>query len=201
MTQCPARHEHLDAQHYCIKDINHQPPHECQYGHTWGGVRVIPTEPVLPYPESGGGATQGWSGSDTSQERAERERDTGTVALRQRQARLSLAAANIRGLTYRELGAEHGWHHGQSSSVLSVLHKEGRIARLVEQRDRCHVYVLNEYVGDRDTQPHGGGRTAREAPGALAVAERKLAAIRAMAEEYALLDPGDVLEVLDRQEE
>jgi hypothetical protein len=155
-------------------------------------------QPSLPY---GPEPNSGWSGSDTSRERAERDDRSGRTQHRQRQVLDLLAQRGTVGLTYKELCGFTDWHHGQASGALSVLHKEGRIARLVEQRDRCHVYVLNEYVGDRDTQPHGGGRTAREAPGALAVAERKLAAIRAMAEEYALLDPGDVLEVLDRQEE
>jgi hypothetical protein len=46
-------------------------------------------------------------------------------------------------------------HHGQASSALSVLHKAGRIVRLAEKRNRCHVYVMpNEAVG-RVVQPHG----------------------------------------------
>lgn len=165
-----------------------------------------PSEDVhLPYPESGGGATQGWSGSDTSQERAVRERDEGTVALRQRQALEWLGNAEARGLTWRDLADVMGWHHGQASSVLSVLHMDGRIARLAERRNRCHVYVLNEYVNGRDTQPHGGRRVrASERDESLEMAladldraERKLAVIRALAEEYALLDPGQVIEILD----
>lgn len=153
-------------------------------------------EPVLPYPETGGeGATTGWSGSDTSHDRAARERDEGTVALRQRETLFDLNASGARGLTWRELAMIHDWHHGQASSVLSVLHKGDRIARLEEQRDRCHVYVMPEFVWNRDTQPHGGRR--QSSPDALAVAERKLAAVRALAEEYALLDPGDVLEILN----
>lgn len=153
------------------------------------------SEPTLPYPEAGGGGTQGWSGSDTSHERAERERDDGTVARRQRETLMTLGEAGSRGLTWRELGVIRGWHHGQASSVLSVLHMDGRIARLVERRDRCHVYVLNEYVNDRPTQPHGGrrGKQVVNDPSA----EAKLAAIRALCDEYALIDPGQVLEILD----
>jgi hypothetical protein len=64
--------------------------------------------------------------------------------------------------------------------------------------------VLPEYVEDRDTQPHGGRNAAQSDQLAaawrdLGIAERKLAAIRAMAEEYALLDPSQVLEVLDEE--
>jgi hypothetical protein len=40
--------------------------------------------------------------------------------------------------------------------VLSDLHKAGRIARLTEERNRCKVYVLPEYVNGRETEPHGG---------------------------------------------
>jgi hypothetical protein len=42
------------------------------------------------------------------------------------------------------------------SGSLSSLHKEGRIVRLREKRQRCHVYVLPEYVGERDIEPFGG---------------------------------------------
>jgi len=153
-------------------------------------------EPVLPYPEPGGDeATTGWSGSDTSHERATGERDDGTVARRQQQTLVSLTRVGSDGLTWRELGERQGWHHGQASSVLSVLHKEGRIARLVLRRDRCHVYVLTDHVNEREVQPHGGRGTGRVA--ALVEAERKLAAIRVLAEEYALVDPRDVLAILE----
>ena len=152
-------------------------------------------EPVLPYPEPDGEATAGWSGSDTSHERAERERDDGTVAHRQQQALVSLDRVGPDGLTWRELAERQGWHHGQSSSVLSVLHKDGRVARLALRRDRCHVYVLIGNVNERETQPHGGRQVNRVA--ALVEAERKLAVIRGMCEEFAWLDPRDVMAILE----
>lgn len=113
-------------------------------------------QPTLPYPEPGGAeATAGWSGSDTSHERAVRERDDGTVTRRQTEALRWLGDAEGRGLTWKELADLMGWHHGQASGVLSVLHKDGRIARLVQRRNRCHVYVAVEYVNGRETQPFG----------------------------------------------
>lgn len=124
--------------------------------------------PTLPYPEPGGQEfTSGHSGSDTSRERARQEVDTGIASQRQWEVlRLlgrntaGLEGLHIRGreegLTVREVRERTGWHHGQASSTLSVLHKAGKIARLEQSRDRCKVYVLPEYVGARATEPHGG---------------------------------------------
>lgn len=109
--------------------------------------------PELPY-----AGTSGWSGSDTSQERAEREDSDGTTSRRQEQALASLSNRYGMGVTWRELGQMRNWHHGQASGVLSVLHKSGRIARLTERRDKCAVYVLPDYVGDRITAPHGSAK-------------------------------------------
>jgi hypothetical protein len=53
-----------------------------------------------------------------------------------------------------------GWHHGQASGALSDLHKAGLIARLVERRNRCSVYVLPEHVGGRATAAHGRNKPA-----------------------------------------
>jgi len=113
------------------------------------------------YPEphdSGVSATDGWTGSDASQERAVADQKTGKARQHRAQTIDALSEAADHGLTYRELGDLFGWHHGQSSSVLSVLHKERRIARLQDQRNRCHIYVLHLYVQGRQTRE--AGRTA-----------------------------------------
>lgn len=120
-------------------------------------------DPELPY-----AGTSGWSGSATSRERAERDDQDGTTAGRQARTIEDLStrwavdgvidAGREQGLTWKELAWLHGWHHGQASGVLSVLHKTGRIARLTERRNRCAVYVLPEYVHGRETAPHGGKR-------------------------------------------
>lgn len=107
------------------------------------------SEPTLPYVEVDGTATAGHAGSDTSRERAEREARDGTVGARQRKTLDLLSQARVRGLTWKDLSDATGWHHGQSSGVLSVLHKTGAIERLAARRDRCLIYVSPEYVGDR----------------------------------------------------
>lgn len=114
--------------------------------------------PVTPY-----AGTSGYSGSDTSMERAVREDSDGTTRDRQAATLASLRARHADGLTYRELGLAHGWHHGQSSGVLSTLHKEGLVARLTERRNRCAVYVLPEYVGGRETAAQGRQQQHEEA--------------------------------------
>lgn len=110
--------------------------------------------PVLPY-----AGTSGWSGSDTSEARAVGADRDGTTRDRQATVVGLLRLAGFHGVTWTELGDATGWHHGTASGALSVLHKEGRIKRLTERRNRCKVYALPEYVGDRATEPHGRNRS------------------------------------------
>jgi hypothetical protein len=130
-----------------------------------------------PYPEPHGeGFTSGWSGSETSHERAVSEDASGTTHYRQNEVvRLlgrhtrtvkGLMGGREAGLTVADIREWTGWHHGQASSALSVLHKEGKIARLTERRDRCAVYVLPEYVDGRETAPHGRQKRALGLSGA-----------------------------------
>ncbi len=58
-------------------------------------------------------------------------------------------------MTWRELAEALGTHHGGASSVLSVLHKENRVSRLAETRDRCKVYVHPDFVNERPTERPG----------------------------------------------
>ena len=106
-------------------------------------------EAALPYR-----GTSGWSGSDTSRERAEKADTDGTTSKRQTETVDLLNASAYRGMTWRDLSDATGWHHGPASGVLSVLHKSGVIARLTERRDRCAVYVMPEFVRGRETAPH-----------------------------------------------
>jgi DNA-binding MarR family transcriptional regulator len=118
-----------------------------------------------PYPEPGGeGMSSGWSGSDTSHERALREDADGVTSRRQQRVMQLLnqtswlgnkAVGRNEGLTVKDLREITRWHHGQASSALSVLHKEGKIARLKARRDRCAIYVLPEQVNGREVAPHG----------------------------------------------
>lgn len=106
-----------------------------------------PQPTALPY-----AGTSGWSGTDTSLDRAVALDTSGRTSARQDAALRLLNEQGARGVTWQELGAALGVHHGSSSNVLSVLHKEGRIARLSEKRDRCKVYVLPDFVCGRDTE-------------------------------------------------
>lgn len=110
--------------------------------------------PELPY-----AGTSGFRGSDTSEARALRDDRSGKTKYRQESTLRALAQAEHHGLTYQELGSMMGWHHGQSSGALSVLHKTGHIARLSEKRNRCKVYVLPSYIYGRHAEPHSGNMT------------------------------------------
>lgn len=109
--------------------------------------------PLLPY-----AGTSGHGGNGPSLERALREDADGTTTMRQGVALSYLRQVGEWGATWKEFGDEFGYHAGQSSGVLSVLHKEGRIVRLKNRRDRCSVYVMPEFVQGRETSPHGSHR-------------------------------------------
>jgi hypothetical protein len=104
------------------------------------------TLPVTPY-----AGTSGWKGSEASRDRAVQDDADGTTSKRQKETLVSLGAAGIRGLTWKDLSEITGWHHGQSSGCLSVLHLEGLVARLKERRNRCSIYVLPAFVNGRET--------------------------------------------------
>lgn len=105
-----------------------------------------PDLPVLPYTGS-----SGWSGSDTSRERAERADSDGSTSKRQIETLDLLSQAAFGGMTWRDLSDSTGWHHGTASGALSVLHKSGVVVRLTERRNRCAVYVLPEFAINRET--------------------------------------------------
>jgi hypothetical protein len=56
-------------------------------------------------------------------------------------------------MTWRDLSNRTGWHHGNASGVLSVLHKSDLIIRLEESRVGSKVYVLPDYVDNRAVSP------------------------------------------------
>jgi hypothetical protein len=102
-------------------------------------------QPVLPY-----AGTSGWSGSDSSRERAKTQDADGTTGLRQSQTLFYVRNQTERGLTWKELSEITNWHHGSSSGALSVLHKAGIIVRLTQRRNRCAIYVTSEYINGRE---------------------------------------------------
>lgn len=104
--------------------------------------------PLLPYAGS-----SGWRGSEASRDRAFIDDANGTTSLRQRVALKRVWDQEFRGLTWKELGEIENIHAGQSSGVLSVLHKEGLLVRLKERRNRCSIYVAPIYVREREVSP------------------------------------------------
>ena len=117
--------------------------------------------PLTPY-----AGTSGWRGSEASRERVFIDDANGTTSLRQRVALKRVWDQEFRGLTWKELSEIENIHAGQSSGVLSVLHKEGFIVRLKEKRNRCSIYVAPDYIRGReiserksqDTCKHCGGK-------------------------------------------
>lgn len=116
--------------------------------------------PELPY-----AGTSGFSGTDTSRDRAIAEDSNGTTGRRQLETLMFLAMRANHGATWKELAEQLSLHHGSASGVLSVLHLAGKVERLNETRNRCKVYVLPDFVLGRLTEkrrspaccPHCGG--------------------------------------------
>lgn len=111
----------------------------------------------LPY-----NGSSGHSGTETSKNRADHADSNGLTKQRQDLVESYLSWKEEWGGTWKEISEQSGWHHGVISGALSAMHKEGRISRLLETRDRCRVYVLNEYVSGRETDSQG--RKPKECP-------------------------------------
>lgn len=110
-----------------------------QYVVIVGGIADM-TNAYVPY-----NGTAGWSGTDTSQQRALDNIHSGRELNNQELALLLLKKAGANGLTWKELATATGWHHGTTSGVLSVLHQSGAIVRTVKVRNRCKIYVHQNY--------------------------------------------------------
>ena len=89
--------------------------------------------------------TAGWSGTDTSKDRALYNLRTGKELNNQQKALVLLKGARLNGLTWKELSEHTGMHHGTASGVLSVLHKSGAILRSNKARNGCKIYCSIEY--------------------------------------------------------
>lgn len=99
---------------------------------------------IAPYAGS-----SGWSGTETSKNRADDSDKSGLTGRRQLAVIDYLDASGSQGLTWKELSDMTGWHHGTASGVLSVLHKADKISRLKATRNRCAIYVSNWHVYGR----------------------------------------------------
>lgn len=113
---------------------------------------------ALPY-----AGTSGWSGSQSSYDRAIADDTSGTTNKRQKQTLSELYWAGHDGLTWKELATSLHLHHGQASGVLSVLHKTGDVLRLKERRNRCAIYILPQFVNSRITEEHGNTKSSSDA--------------------------------------
>jgi len=122
--------------------------------------KLLELMPELPY-----AGTSGFSGTDTSENRARSADADGKTALRQKQAIEFISGRGHFGSTWKELADVLRLHHGSASGVLSVLHKTGHLVRLKETRDACKVYVSPNFVANRPSEvfgrkkscPHCGG--------------------------------------------
>lgn len=103
----------------------------------------------LPY-----AGTSGWSGSQTSYERAMANDESGLTSKNQMLFMSDLLFTGEHGLTAREWGHLHNLEHQTYSSIPSILHEGGFIERLTQKRGRHQVYVLPEYVNGRETATH-----------------------------------------------
>lgn len=95
--------------------------------------------------------TAGWSGTETSKDRAMYNLRTGREYNNQQKALVLLKEVRSNGLTWKEFSDHVGIHHGTASGVLSVLHQAGAILRSIHIRDGCKIYYSIEYG---DTVPH-----------------------------------------------
>jgi hypothetical protein len=118
--------------------------------------------PLTPY-----AGTSGWRGSEASQDRVKTDDANGATSLRQRISLYRVRTQGARGLTWKELGEIENWHAGQSSGSLSVLHKEGLVYRLKEKRNRCSIYVTEEYINGRETSERKVQDTCKHCGGKL----------------------------------
>lgn len=120
--------------------------------------------------------TSGRGGSQASADQRALEDATGITGARQHAVISALGNAGAMGLTWRELAAKEGWHHGQATGALSTLHKAGDIVRLATvKRGRSSVYVLKQFVDSRAVARHGGKTTA----GALNLTTAQISLIEA----------------------
>lgn len=107
-------------------------------------------EQITPYGRKG----SGYSGSSASKRRQKDEDETGVTGFRQVAIFKTIAGFRGQGMTTGEVERVHKVGHGQASGALTLLHRRGAVVRLAERRNRQHVYVLPEFVYDREQSPY-----------------------------------------------
>lgn len=114
-----------------------------------------PYEQPTPFEETPYGRKgSGWSGSDTSRERAEREDADGITGHRMAQVNALLRREGETGWTSSELEGAMWLGHGAVSAALTRLHKAGHISRLTVRRGGQEVYVHKQFVNGREESPY-----------------------------------------------
>lgn len=98
------------------------------------------SEAYVPY-----NGTAGWSGTDTSKQRALDNLYSGRELNNQQIALAYLKSRGTNGATWKDLATETGWHHGTASGILSLLHMSGAIVRTIKTRNRCKIYVHQNF--------------------------------------------------------
>lgn len=63
-----------------------------------------------------------------------------------------VSGCRAEGATWKEVQTILGNEHGSISASLSTMHKAELLDRLSEERENCKVYVLPEWVQDRETE-------------------------------------------------
>lgn len=116
-------------------------------------AQVQADNPLTPF-----NGTSGWSGTDTSRDRAIRQDSNGTTSKRQKAVLALITSSGTTGITWKDISDALRVHHGAASGVLSVLHKAGLISRLSERRDGMKVYVRPQFVGERPSEKYGPKR-------------------------------------------
>jgi hypothetical protein len=105
--------------------------------------------PALAY-----AGTSGWSGTDTSRERAKRNDANGTTLTTQKSVLDAVECSGFDGMTVADIRKQFpDRHHGTLSGALTNLHMEGQLLRLKAKRMGCKIYVVPRYQSNRDIEP------------------------------------------------
>jgi len=112
---------------------------------------------------------EGWSGSDSSRDRAEREEASGVTGWRRVQVHDLIRTKAGLGMTCHEVEVELGIGHGAASAALTHLHRAGHLTRLTERRNGQEPYVLHAFVNGRETAAYRPNANYREASAPMAL--------------------------------
>ncbi len=142
---------------------------------------AIAEAPALTYD-----GTEGSNPAPASEERARRRAEDGSAAASQVAILADLGAHGMFGSTCHEAERRLGMSHETYTGARTNLHRRGDIVRLLERRERRHVYVMPEYVMSRDVVPFRP-HPRRDATPEVAAAADEISAWVRMVEDTGLL--------------